>query len=188
MKRVVFLLMIAASMAALTGSRAAEQTPTLLPRTEAETASGKAITLPDAIVGSVDVLLVGFTKQSSTATAAWERRLLRDYSGASVPVIYRFAVLESVPRLLRRHVKRGIEKNIPKNRQDNFVLLFKMESAWKTLVRFDEPDHAYVLLLDKTGRVLWQGHSGADLEGSRALEAWIDAILPASGHARAKSN
>ncbi len=149
-----------------------------LPRAEAETASERPIVLPDAAAGRVAVLIVGFSKKSSEASERCEKQIFQDYGAGGQVAIFRVAVLESAPRLLRGFIRSGIEKNIPKEKRDNFVLLFHGEAEWKKLVHFADPDGAYLLVLDRNGGVRWVGHGNPDAAGLADVKAQIDALVP----------
>ena len=148
-----------------------------LPRTEGETASEKPIVLPDAAAGRVAVLIVGFSKKSSEMSEQWENRVLQEYGAGGQVGIFRIAVLESVPRLLRGFIRGRIEKNIPKEKRDSFVLLFHGEAEWKELVHFAGPDDAYLVVLDTNGSIRWVGHGNPDAGGAADLKAQVDSLL-----------
>jgi hypothetical protein len=147
------------------------------PRTTAETASGHPITLPDAAQGRIAVLLVAFSKKAGEATAPWEDRLIRDYTSNPRLAVFRVAVLESIPALLRHFARGGIEQNVARERRDSFVLLFHLEDVWKQVVRFDTPDDAYVVLLDGAGSVRWHTRGRADSGEYESLRSQIDQLL-----------
>ena len=148
-----------------------------LPKTEGETASEKPIVLPDAAAGRVAVLIVGFSKKSSEVTERWENRVFQDYGAGSQVAIFRVAVLESAPRLLRGFIRGRIEKNIPKGRRDSFVLLFHGEAEWKDLVHFADPDGAYLMVLDVNGTIRWVGHGNPDAACTADLKAQVDSLM-----------
>src|SRR5215510_4942554 len=77
---------------------------TTLPRTEAETLTGKKAVLPDDAKGHSAVLIVGFTKRSQSQTMAWSRQLAKDYGADTQILRFSIAVLEDVPKLFRGFV------------------------------------------------------------------------------------
>lgn len=166
--------MIASLVAAATVAGAP---PPSLPTTQAETASGRSIVLPAAVAGRVGVLVVGFSKRSSDVTERWEARMARDYGSSTRVSMLRVAVLESVPRLLRGFVRGRIERTVPAAKRDQFVFLFHQEDEWKSLVHFEAPDDAYLVVLDADGKVAWRGHGAADLAGYEAMKGQIDGLL-----------
>jgi hypothetical protein len=148
-----------------------------LPRTQGETASEKPIVLPDAAAGRVAVLIVGFSKKSSEVVERWENRLFQDYGAGGQVAIFRVAVLESAPRLLRGFIRGRIEKNVPKEKRDSFVLLFQGEAEWKALVHFADADDAYLVVLDVNGSVRWIGHGNPDAAGTADVKAQVDSLM-----------
>jgi hypothetical protein len=147
-----------------------------IPRTDAETASHRSITLPDATAGRIAVLVIGFSKKSKDVTDRWENRLYQDYRPTASFAVLRIAILESLPRMLRGFIRGRFEKNTLPERRDSCVLLFQQEDAWKRLVEYQRPDDAYLLLLDERGTVRWRGHGGSDLEGYDLLKAQIESL------------
>src|SRR4051795_7846629 len=59
-------------------------TADVIPKTSAETASGKKLTLPDAVLGHPSILVVGFSKSAGPVTAWWQERLLHDFPTLTV--------------------------------------------------------------------------------------------------------
>jgi hypothetical protein len=148
-----------------------------LPQIKAETLSGKQVVLPDAAYGKVALLIVGFTRKSGTATRAWGERLAKDYASDARLVTYQLAVLEDVPRFIRGFVTRGIRNSVPKERHDNFVLLFQDEKAWKAFVGFAGPDEAYLLLLDPSGNLARRTHGVFSEVEYHALREHVDRLF-----------
>jgi len=148
-----------------------------LPQTTAETLSGKQLVLPDAVHGKVTVLIVGFTRKSSTASRAWGERLAKDYGSDNRLATYQLAVLEDVPKFIRGFVAGGIRESVPKGMQDKFLLLYQQEKAWKAFVGFEGPDEAYLLLLDSSGNLAWRTHGVfSEIEYS-ALREHVDRLF-----------
>jgi hypothetical protein len=133
--------------------------------------------LPDAAAGRVAVLIVGFSKKSSEVVERWENRLFQDYGAGGQVAIFRVAVLESAPRLLRGFIRGRIEKNVPKEKRDSFVLLFQGEAEWKALVHFADADDAYLVVLDVNGSVRWIGHGNPDAAGTADVKAQVDSLM-----------
>ena len=143
-----------------------------LPRTEFESLSGKKITLPDAAKGHAALLIVGFSRESSKQTRAWGEQLTSDCRGDGL-ICYQIPVLESVPRLMRGMVTGGIRHDVPKERQDNFLVLFHDEKVWKQMASFSSPNDAYLILLGKDGSIHWKMHGAAEQNALEAVRAQI---------------
>ena len=52
----------------------------------------------------------------------------------------------------------GMKKGVPENQRANFVPVMHNEAELKKLVDYKEPDDAYVVVLDRSGKVAFQTH------------------------------
>ena len=152
----------------LAGISQAQDIPTLSARTLGE----KTVTLPEAFVGHITVLVVGFTRSSQSPCAAWGKRLTQELTNSDVQ-LYQAAVLQDVPRLFRGMVISGIRKGVPASQHDRFLVLTERQDEWKKLAQFSEPDAAYVLLIDRAGKIVWITHRAADDNALSELRAQI---------------
>jgi hypothetical protein len=121
-----------------------------LPATEGETLSGKSTTLARDVSGKPAVVVIGFSKASSSESAAWAKRLRGD-AGLAGMAVYQVAVLEEVPKLIRGMVKSSIRGSVPVADQGTFVMLFHDEAQWKQLAHYKNAEDAYVVVLDMRG-------------------------------------
>lgn len=116
--------------------------------------SGDRIDLPVMLAGGkVAILVLGFSKGSRTQAALWGRRLPTDYLYSPDVLYFEMPMLEAVPRLLRGAVLRSIKSEVSARSQPHFAPLTSDEQRWRSLVRYNQPDDAYVLLIDSTGLV-----------------------------------
>ena len=74
--RIAVLLVIAAVCSTFAGSLAALQ----FPRLQDENLNGQQAVLPDSAPGKVAVLVLGFSRASSTPTGAWAKRIQSDFA------------------------------------------------------------------------------------------------------------
>jgi ATP10 protein len=132
----------------LAGSLVGEQ----FPRVEGENLLGQKTTLPDAAAGHPTVVVIGFTRASQNQTKSWAASVREDLSTYSV------AVLEDAPRLVRGMTVRGMKSGVPEDQREHFVVIYRNEKELKQVAGFDNPDDAYVLLLDKDGAIHWRFH------------------------------
>ena len=146
----------------LLAASAAGQNATTFPRIEGETFAGRHIVIPDSTSGKVTVLVFGFSKNSKTQTGEWRKKLSTDFANQNGFQFYELPVLEDVPRLFRGMVISGIKKGTPENDRDHFVPLLKGEAELKNAVHFKESDDAYIVLMDRSGKVVQQVHGAPD--------------------------
>ena len=138
-----------------------------LPTIEGDSLAGQHVALPEAANGKVAVLILGFSKASKMPTSAWGNRIVTDFASTPNLVTYQLPVLEEVPGIIRGMVISGIKKGVPENRRGYFVPVLQGESDLKKLVNYKQPDDAYLILLDRGGRIAYQIH-GALTESSYA--------------------
>ena len=134
------------------------QTSQPMPRIEGESFAGQKIVLPEASQGKVAVLVFGFTKASKAPTSAWGQRINTEFGAHNGFEIYELPVLEDVPRFIRGMVISSIKKGVPENRRAHFVPILQNESELKKLVNYKEPDDAYLVTLNTSGKVVAQIH------------------------------
>jgi hypothetical protein len=134
------------------------QTSQPMPSIEGESFAGQKIVLPDAAHGKVAVLVFGFTKASKVPTSAWAQNINSDFGTHNGFELYELPVLEDVPRLIRGMVISSIKKGVPENRRSHFMPVVENEAELKKLVKYKEPDDAYLVTLDRSGQVVAQTH------------------------------
>jgi hypothetical protein len=123
-----------------------------IPNIEGETLSGKKVSLPKELGSDSALLIIGFTHASQAQTKAWGLRAHDRFPTWSI------AVLEDVPRLVRGMVSHGIKTNIPKEQYDRFLLVYHGEKELKQAAGFDQPNDAYLLVIDSAGGIRWSFH------------------------------
>lgn len=150
--RVLRCMRLLGSLIALVITAQAAPPAERFPSIQAQTLLGKKLALPDAFKGHATVLIIGFTHASQSETKAWSTRLEDDLQPYSI------AVLQDVPRLVRRMATSGIKSGVPESRKDHFLLVFHEEKELKEAVGFEMPNDAYVVLLDSNGLMQWKFH------------------------------
>jgi hypothetical protein len=123
-----------------------------LPPIQGTAVSGRALHLPKDMEGKVSLLIVGFTRNSSTLAAAWASRFKEDFRPDGDPAVLRLAFLEEVPRIFRGLARSGVERSAGQDR-DEVVPIFESEALYKQLVHYSRPDDAYVLVVDRMGAI-----------------------------------
>ena len=168
-----FLWLSCAALGCIAFSQNAQE----LPKIEGETFAGRRITLPDAAYGKVTVFILGFTKASKTATGAWSAKISKDFKDQAGFELYQLPVLEDVPRLFRGMVVSGIKKGTPEADRDHFVPVLQGEAELKKAVNYNQADDAYVVVLDRAGKMVEQLHGPDNDSQYGALREKIRSLL-----------
>ncbi len=153
------------------------QSAPTFPKIEGESLAGHDVVLPAASAGKVAVLIFGFSKASKNPTGAWARKLHEDFGNQPEFELYQLPVLEDVPWPFRKMVISGMRSNIPENQRDHFVPILRGEADLQKLVSFKEPDDAYLVLLDRSGRIARQSHGPFEESTHSQLREQIRALL-----------
>jgi hypothetical protein len=134
------------------------------PHLEGQDLNGQPLALPDAAKGKVAVLVTGFSHASRKATRAWQDRILADSGSDTRLAIYGIANLEPVPGFIRGFVISSIRSKTPDERRPRFLVLLKNTGPLKPANAYDDssPDAAYLIIMDASGEVKWQGHKDLD--------------------------
>jgi len=131
-----------------------------MPGLAAESLAGDKITFPDALAGKGALLIIGFSHTSRDHVTRWSEQLRGRCAARNDLACYDVTVIAGVPSLLRGFVAERIRDNIPKKRHDRFLLVRDQEQVWKSAAGFSEQssDDAYLLLLNRDGKVQWRSH------------------------------
>ncbi len=156
-----YLLPLAVSLSLLAAPVDRLQTGDSLPNLSGQTLSGNALTLPSA--GAAFVLVFSF----SHASAGDSRQWIDHSTAAGAPGVYQVVELQSAPRFVRGMAVAGIKSATPASQRDHTIVLYKDEAIWKARLGVTSDKYAYVLCVDKTGRIRWEG-SGPFSESSFA--------------------
>jgi hypothetical protein len=120
---------------------------------------GHTVLLPRDLSPQATILILGFSRNSQDTTTAWEKPVRTSLASPNI-TFFDMPFLEDAPSLIRPLILRAIRKQVPEALKPRFVPLTAGESAWKQAAGFTPtaPDAAYILLVDRSGRILWQTH------------------------------
>ena len=164
-------LVLAASLLAIPVT--AQQFPHL----EEESLAGQKVMLPESVSGKVAVLVLGFSRASSKPTGAWAKRAQEEFGKNPGFTLYQLAVIEEAPSFIRGMVISGMKKGMSDAQRAYVVPVVHRESELKKLVSYKQPDDAYLVVLDRIGKVVYQTHSGTLEPGYGELRAKLQALL-----------
>ncbi len=129
-----------------------------LPPLRGKLLSGKRIVLPDAVRGREVLLMLGFTYHSRHDVETWGNRFRRDFGSDTVLAYFEIPVIGGAGRLAQPFINRGMRRGTPRELHDHVITVYGGAGDWKRRVGYSEHDVAYLLLLDRAGRVAWRAH------------------------------
>ena len=141
-----------------------------LPPLRGEFLSGRPAVLPDGARGRVALVALGFSYDSRFAVEAWTERFRRDFGADSMVTFFEVPVIGGLARVARPFIDGGMRRGTPQALHENVITVYGRAAEWKLRLGFREPRDAYLLLLDRAGRVAWR-HDGPFREEDYALLA-----------------
>ncbi len=126
-----------------------------LPKLRGEFLTGRDAALPEMAAGRVALLLLGFTYKSRFAVEAWANRFRMEFPSDPGVTFYEIPMIGGPARLGKWFIDSGMRRGTPKNDYERVITVYKNTGAWKQRARFQDPDAAYLILLDRTGSVAW---------------------------------
>ncbi len=160
-------------LCALLGVAFAQQFPHL----KEENLAGQQVVLPDAASGKVAVLVFGFSRSSQNSTGPWMKHLRDDFGKNASVMLYQLPVLEEAPRMIRGMITSSMKKGLPEAERATFVPVMHNEAELKKLVNYKEADDAYLIVLDRTGKIVYQTHGGPDASSYAELRSKLQSLM-----------
>jgi hypothetical protein len=153
------------------------QGTTPMPKIQGENLAAHTVVLPEAVAGKIAILIFGFTKASKVPTSVWADKVQLDIGSRPDLELYQLPVLEDVPRLFRSMVISGIKRGVAENKRDHFVPIVQGEAELKKLVRYREPDDAYLIIVGRGGNIVQQMRGAPTDENYRQVKSAIESML-----------
>jgi hypothetical protein len=145
----------------------------MLPALRGELLSGGKVTLPDSSLGSAALLMLGFTYDSRHDVEAWAERFRGDFAADTTVTFFEVPVIGGAGRIARPFIDRGMRRGTPRELHDHVITVYRNAGEWKRRVGFSEPDVAYLLLVDRAGRLIFNAHGPFDEVGYQALAGHV---------------
>jgi hypothetical protein len=175
----VFGLLVLATSAALADEPVSRlAVGDLLPRLEGEFLTGRDAVLPDASRGKVALVAFGFSYDSRFPVEAWMKRFREAYTPHERLTFFEVPMIGAAARLGRWFIDRGMRRGTPRDLHEHVITVYTGTGPWKRRLGVDDDKLAYLVLLDREGRVRWL-HAGAFDEGrlgelGHAIEPLLD--------------
>ena len=132
---------------------------TPMPKIEGEDLSGHKAILPDAAKGKVTLVAMGFSYESRRPVAAWAKRFRHEFGQHPDAAFFEVPVISGMARLAKLFIDSGMRRGTAKEDHDKVITVYSGGSDWKDRLGVADTDLAYLLLLDRDGKVRWR-HAG----------------------------
>ena len=132
---------------------------TPMPKLEGESLSGHKAVLPDAAKGKVTLVAIGFTYESRRPVEVWTKRFRQEFGSNPETAFFEVPMISGMARLAKLFIDSGMRRGTPKEDHDKVITVYGGASDWKQRLAVEDTDIAYLILLDREGKVRWR-HSG----------------------------
>lgn len=141
----------------------------LLPPLGGEFLTGRKALLPAAASGRVALLLLGFSYDSRLAVEAWAKQFRKEFGTDMRVTFYEVPMIGGVARIGKWFIDSGMRRGTPRADYENVITVYGGTETWKRRVRFRDPKAAYLILIDRHGKVGWRFSGGFDERAYRIL-------------------
>jgi hypothetical protein len=150
-----------------------------LPKLSGEFLTGRAAVLPQAAAGRVALVLLGFTYNSRFSVEPWAQRFRAQFRPDPRVTFYEVPMIGGWGRVAKWWIEGGMRRGTPKEDYEHVITVYKETNSWKKFVGFGDPDAAYLILLDRTGKVAWLYRGGFDDTAFQTLCTKVSELVSA---------
>ncbi len=164
-------IMVATVAAGQAGHPTQSEAGPQIPPIDATALDGHTVSLPAALPGRATVLILGFGRHSADATTAWEKPIRSQLAHPPAIGFYDMAMLAAIPSFAHSFALHALRKQVPDVLKPNFLPLFNHEDEWKRAAGYtaDQPEAAYLMLVDAKGTIRWSTHEAFSPAGFARL-------------------
>jgi len=126
-----------------------------LPPLRGEFLTGRDAELPPVAAGRVALLSLGFTYKSRFAVEEFSKRFQKEFAGRDDVTFFEVPMIGGMGRLAKVFIDRGMRNATPKEMHENVITVYGGTGEWKARVGVRDEDAAYLVLIDREGRVQW---------------------------------
>lgn len=150
-----------------------------LPVLRGEYLTGREAVLPQAAAGRVALLLLGFTYEARFPVEAWAGRFREQFRSDPRVTFYEVPMIGGLARLAKWFIDNGMRRGTPRGEYEHVITVYRETDAWKDRVHFGDPHAAYLILVDRTGKVAWRHAGRFDDREYQALSSKVSELLDA---------
>ncbi len=172
------LLPLVALTAVCTAAMAAPLAPgASLPPLRGELLTGRSAELPALTLGKVALIVFGFSRASSDEVEAWAARFKSAHAADTTHTWLEVPLIgSSMGRMMKPVIQGAMRGGTPEADRVHVMTVFGGTREWKDRLAFQDSRSAYVVLLDREGRVRWRGAGPPGEARWQAMTAAADSI------------
>jgi hypothetical protein len=174
MKSRFFLICIACALLAACGTTVptpANITSTEFPKVQGKNLQNEVVTIPDQYLGKPTLLLIGYTQKAQFDIDRWILGALQADVGAEIVEVPTIAGM--LPQMVQSFIDNGMRSGIPRSDWASVVTVYEDAPKIIEALGNERPRNAYVVLLDRKGRIAWSANAGYSANQILALKTLV---------------
>ena len=146
--------------------------PPAFPPLKAENLNGVIMNMPSEFEGEVNLLLIAFLQKQQADVDTWLKPLPAIAKAHPNLRYYELPTIKGMNRMVRWFINNGMRGGIPdKEQRARTITLYIDKEQFKKSLGLGSEDQIYAVLIDKSGKVIWN-EAGLDSETKgKSLEA-----------------
>ena len=145
------------------------------PSLQASDLNKRKIELPGGLAGELNVLLVAFQREQQKDVDTWLPLLPALVKAHPKLAYYEIPVISRSNSLLRWIIDNGMRGGIPdKQQRARTITLYLDKKPFLETLEISSEDRIYVLVVNKSGKVLWRTEGVASQEKLESLAAFLN--------------
>jgi hypothetical protein len=146
----------------------------MFPRVQGTSLTKQPITLPDYYRGKSTLILVGYTQKAQFDIDRWILGALQADVGTEIVEVPTIAGM--MPQMVQGFIDNGMRSGIPKSDWGSVVTVYEDAPKIIEALGNERPQSAYVVLLNKEGRIVWSSNIGYSASQILELKKVVEAL------------
>lgn len=141
------------------------------PSISGQSLSGQAFSIPGDFNGTETLLLIGYRQKAQFDIDRWMIGL--DMTSTDIPIIELPTIQGFFPRLFSSRIDEGMRSGIPENLWKIVITVYEDGGVVQSFTGNENPNNARVVLLDKSGQVIYFHDAGFSVSALNKLRQTI---------------
>jgi hypothetical protein len=139
------------------------------PEITSKSLAGEVITLPDDANGKVVLIAVAFIRSAQSMLDSWIEPFENKFGKDDRFAVYEVPMINVAWKIFSWFIDSGMRGGIPAEKHNNVITFYGDYSDYQQALGMENPNIAYVFLLDRKGIIRWKGQKYAEPETEKEL-------------------
>jgi hypothetical protein len=150
------------------------------PRFVAETLAGTRLVLPDSLDGQIGLIVLAFRRHAQPAVDSWIGPVSRRYASTELFGWYEVPMLAGGWRMISGFIEGGMRSGVRPRNHDHVATCYGDAARIRAQLGIGDLDSAHGYVLDRDGRICWNGSGWGHQRRLDRLFDVVDALLDES--------